>query len=282
MAASADAYIHGSVPEEQERLSLLNRLLNDACLDAIALSGGERILDVGCGLGQFSRRMARVAGRPVLGIERDAAQREAAAHRADADGEAELLTLRAGEAYALPLAADERGTFDVVHARFLLEHLREPLRAVRQMVAAARPGGRIVLCDDDHALLRLWPEPPGAARLWEAYYQTYHRIGNDPFVGRRLVALLHQAGARPVRNTGVFFASCAGDPNFDAFVENLVGVLRGARDAVLAHAPFGPDFFDETLAAFEPWHRRPDAALWYMLCWAEGVKPETGDTPAAS
>lgn len=281
MDAAHDAYIHGTLQAEQERLSLLNRLLNDACLATLNLGGGERILDVGCGLGQFSRAMARAAGRPVLGIERDATQRTEALRRAAAEGEADGLVLRAGEAYDLPLEPGERGTFDVVHARFLLEHLRDPLRAVRQMVAAARPGGRIVLCDDDHSLLRFWPAPPGAEALWQAYYRTYDRIGNDPFVGRRLVALLHQAGARPVRNTGVFFASCAGDPNFDAFVENLVGVLRGARDAILTHALFEATYFDETLAAFDAWRRRPDATLWYMLCWAEGRAPDAGDHPRA-
>src|SRR5262245_44444090 len=68
-------YIHGSKPKEQQRLSDLNGLLNRACLSELALTGGETVLDVGSGLGQFTRDMARVAlpGR-VLGIERDKKQ----------------------------------------------------------------------------------------------------------------------------------------------------------------------------------------------------------------
>ena len=48
-----------------------------------------------------------------------------------------------------------------------------------------RPGGRIILEDDGHDTLRLWPEPPGFVRLWQAYLRTYDRVGNDPVVGHR-------------------------------------------------------------------------------------------------
>jgi hypothetical protein len=44
-------YIHGTHPEEQQRLSLLNRVLNPASLRELNLAGNERILDCGSGLG---------------------------------------------------------------------------------------------------------------------------------------------------------------------------------------------------------------------------------------
>lgn len=276
-ARPADVYIHGTVPEEQARLSMLNDLLNGPSLDALGLTGGERILDVGSGLGQFTRQMARAAGPGgyVLGIERDAAQREQAIQLAADAGEADLVTFRPGDATALPLTNDEQGTFDVVHTRFLLEHVTDPLAVVRQMVHAARPGGRIVLADDDHEVLRVWPEPPGLYDLWRAYYRVYDRLGNDPQVGRRLVSLLHEAGADPRRNTWIFFGSCSGEPRFRQFVENLIGVIDSARAAILAHAFFDETYFDETIASFRAWSQRPDAAIWYALSWAEGVKRAT-------
>ena len=86
------------------------------------------------------------------------------------------------------------GQFDVARARFVLEHIPTPLQVVRNMARAVRPGGRVILSDDDYDGLRLWPEPPGFSLVWNAYQRTYDRHGNDPIVGRRLVQLLHQAG----------------------------------------------------------------------------------------
>jgi hypothetical protein len=53
-AHQASCYLHGTHPDEQGRLSRLNELLNDRSLRELALQGGERVLDVGCGLGQPS------------------------------------------------------------------------------------------------------------------------------------------------------------------------------------------------------------------------------------
>lgn len=265
-------YIHGSSPDEQTRLATLNDLINRAAMRELALRGGERILDLGSGLGQFTRAMARAAGSGrVVGIERDPEQLAAARRFARADGEETLAELRAGDAATPPLRDEEWGTFDVAHARFLLEHLRDPLAVVRAMVRAVRPGGRIVLADDDHDVLRLWPEPAGFGPLWHAYLRTYDRLGNDPFIGRRLVALLAAAGAAPSRNTWVFFGSCAGHPTFAVVVANLVHILEGARATVLAHALLDSASLDAALDALRDWGNRPDAAFWYAISWAEGI-----------
>lgn len=267
-------YIHGAKPEEQRRLALMNQLLNEAALRELPLSEGQSILDVGSGLGLFSRAMAEAAGRGarVVAIERSAEQLAKARRLAARDRGKVRVDFRQGDALDLPLSESEWGTFDLAHARFLLEHVPDPLAVVRKMVRAVRPGGRIVLADDDHDVLRLWPEPPGFLPLWQAYIRTYDRLGNDPFVGRRLVSLLHQAGARPRRNTWVFFGSCAGNASFPGVVQNMVQILEGAREAILATAGLDRPWFDQGLHSIRAWARRPDAAVWFALCWAEGVR----------
>ena len=265
-------YIHGNHPQEQRRLSKLNDLLNDASLREMGLRGGERILDVGCGLAQMTRAMARAAGPQgrVIGVERDAQQRVEAERQARMQGEQALVEVREGEAADLPLAQDEWGTFDVVHARFILEHVPNPQGVVRTMVRAARPGGKIILEDDDHELLRLWPEPPGFYQVWQAYMLAFESLGTDPRVGRHLVALLHEAGAKPVRNTFNFFGGCAGSPSFDALIRNFIGIIDGAEERMVALGLIDAATVREGLAVFEKWGQRPDAAMWYPTCWAEG------------
>ncbi len=268
-------YIHGTHPEEQHRLSRLNDLLNAACLRELAPPPGARVLDVGSGLGQFSRAIARAVGVDgrVVGVERDPAQLARARDFAAAAGETALVDFREGDAAALPLRDDEWGTFDLVHTRFVLEHVRDPLVVVRQMARAARPGGRIVLADDDHEILRLFPELPGFDPVWRAYYETYRAIGNDPLIGRRLPQLLHEAGLRPLRINWVFFGACAGEADFPAFLANLAGVVEGAAEAMTRHGAVTAAEIAQVMADFRAWGRRPDAAIWYGLNWAEGLKP---------
>ena len=271
----SSTYIHGTSEEEQRRLSLMNDvLLNRESLQEMHLRGDERILDLGSGLGQFTRAMARAVPRGhVVGIERDPVQLASAKKLAEADGESDLVEWRQDDVLDLQsVTAKDWGTFDIAHTRFLLEHLPDPLRVVCSMVSAVRPGGRIVLADDDHGAIRLWPEPAGFTDLWNAYIRSYDRIGNDPFVGRRLVQLLHEAGAAPQRNRWIFFGGCAGMESFDVLTANMWGVLQTARETIIRMGLFDERTFDAVEASYREWFHRPDAAMWFAVSWAEGVK----------
>lgn len=157
--------------------------------------------------------------------------------------------------------------------RAMARDLPDPLLAVREMVRAVRPGGRVILEDDDHDLFRLWPEPEGMDTLWRAYIETYRQLGNDPSVGRRLIELLHAAGARAARNTWLFFGSCSGQEIFPDMVENFARILDGARSRIVATGLVDDGQIDAALESYRAWGRRPDAALWYARCWAEGHRP---------
>ncbi|MBX3388471.1 MAG: methyltransferase domain-containing protein [Phycisphaeraceae bacterium] len=275
---SEGEYVHGTHRSEQDRLALMNRILNARTLAEVRVQPGDRILDVGSGLGQMSIAMAEAggAGSRVLGIERSDEQIAKAIESRNAAGLSPArVEFRQGDALKLALGDGERGQFDLALTRFLLEHVPDPLAVVRQMVSAVRPGGRIVLADDDHEILRLHPEPPSLRAVWSGYMQLYTKLRNDPIVGRRLVQLLHQAGASPRRNSWVWFGACSGDPIFDATVTNLIGVLRGAEPRMVAEGLIGPDVVrgccDVELREFAA---QPDSAVWFAMSLAEGTRPE--------
>jgi SAM-dependent methyltransferase len=215
--------------------------------------------------------MARQVGADVVGVERSAEQLNEARRFAAQAHESTLVEFRQGDAGDLPLRDDEWGTFDVAHTRFVLEHVRDPLAVVRQMVKAVRPNGRIVLEDDAHDTFRIWPQAPGFDRLWQNYVRTYDRVGNDPYVGHRLVQLLHLAGATPVRNTWLFFGACAGDRDLlHTCVENIIAIFEGVRDPILGLGEIDAAVFERIIAELRMWGQRPDASIWYAISWAEG------------
>jgi SAM-dependent methyltransferase len=274
--ASSSQHLQGAPSPEQDRLLRMNRFLNPTCLQKLGLGHGERILEVGSGTGIFAREMARAIGAapPVVCVERDEAQIYRTLELAAARQEEALLDVRQGEPRSLPLHADEWGSFDLVHCRFVLQHLADPQDVVRGLGRALRPGGRLVLIDDDHDLVRLWPSMPAIDELWRARAHAVIDRGHDPFVGRKLIALMQLADLQPTASDQLFFGGCSGHAQWDLVAANFADVLRGSRVEILAATAIAGDLFDEVVDSLVPWSRRPDAALWYPVCWAVGRRPE--------
>ena len=104
-----------------------------------------------------------------------------------------------GDVYAL--AADD-DSFDVVHAHQVLQHLTDPVAALREMARVCRPGGVIAVRDVDYGAFVTLPRRPGAGPVagpattgWPA------RNGAEPDAGRRLLSWAHAAGLRDVTAT---------------------------------------------------------------------------------
>jgi ubiquinone/menaquinone biosynthesis C-methylase UbiE len=266
------SYIHGTDPDEQGRLARLNRLINSQSLSRMQPRAGDRVLDVGCGFGLFAHEVAARVGTEgrVVGIERAVSQIEEGKRLATMLAFEERAEVRQGDAYAFPLLDNEWGTFDIVHARFLLEHLERPADVVAAMVRAAKLGGRIILEDDDHDALIVYPPVPEFESLWKAYARAYDATGRDPRIGRKLVSLLAAAGAQPSRCDWPFFGACAGADTFETIITNCRAILTGARDTIIAHGGIAANEFEGGLRAYDEWSVRSDASYWYCTFWAEG------------
>ena len=110
------------------------------------IARGCSILDVGCGFGLETLRLAGLAAPDgkVAGIDNSADFIGEARKRAEA---AKLqIDFRVGDADALPYA---NASFDCVRAERLLIYLKDPARAVREMKRVAKPGGRLAIIEPD-------------------------------------------------------------------------------------------------------------------------------------
>jgi SAM-dependent methyltransferase len=166
-----------------------------AFLSRVGLTSGWSSLDVGCGDGQVTIAMARVAGAGgrTLGVDVDTEALDIArAAAARAGVRAEFVQLDADH----PVAT---GAFDLAYARLLLSHLVDPAAAVRAMRAEVRPGGVVAIEDLFLGTLRSDPPAPALDRLQEVYGATVRFHGGDPTIGPRLRALLSASGLEAVR-----------------------------------------------------------------------------------
>lgn len=140
-------------------------------------TGGGRLLDVGCASGKFLRQVQAV-GWQVAGIELD----EAAASKARAVTPDVIV----GDPAEIELPA---GPFDVITAFHVVEHLPDPLRALRNLLRALAPGGVLIV------------EVPNAAgvgarvfgRYWCGYDLPRHLVHFTP---PTMTAMVERAGGR--------------------------------------------------------------------------------------
>ena len=161
------------------------------------LAPGQSLLDVGCGPGTLTADLAaRTAPGRVVAL--DAAEGVLAEARRALDEHgftaAEVVT---GDVYDL---AYDGGAFDVVHAHQVLQHLGDPVRALREMRRVCSPDGVVAVRDADYEAMTWWPEVPMVGRWLDVYRSTARANGAEPDAGRRrLVAWARAAGFGDVR-----------------------------------------------------------------------------------
>jgi hypothetical protein len=88
-------------------------------------------------------------------------------------------------------------------------------------------------------------------------------------VGRRLAALLREAGGRDIRVASVFYGATHGGALFDLVVDNLIEVMTGAAEALDRSGRLPRADMDAAVEALDAWRRDPDATVWYSLPLAE-------------
>ncbi|HET7653249.1 MAG TPA: methyltransferase domain-containing protein [Acidimicrobiales bacterium] len=152
------------------------------------LRAGLDVLDVGCGPGTITDDLAaRVAPGRVIGVDAVAGVMTGARNRAAAD------------VYALPF---DDGTFDVVHAHQVLQHVADPVAALREMARVCRDDTGVVAArDSDYAAFAWYPLLPQLDDWLQLYRHAARANGGEPDAGRRLNAWARSAGFLDVEAT---------------------------------------------------------------------------------
>ncbi len=172
---------------------------NSAAYLLSRLHPGQSVLDAGCGPGTITAGLAaHVAPGRVTAI--DTSQEVLAEARALAAGQGVTnADFAVADLYALPYP--DSG-FDIVHAHQVLQHLADPVAALREMGRVCRPGGVVAARDADYAGMIWYPQPP-ALDEWLSVYRTVARAnGGEPDAGRRLLSWARQAGFTDITASG--------------------------------------------------------------------------------
>ncbi|HEV2343701.1 MAG TPA: methyltransferase domain-containing protein [Actinocrinis sp.] len=193
-------YIHGH-HESVLRSHAWRTAQNSAAYLLPHLRPGLTLLDVGCGPGTITADLAALVapGRVVAVDKEPAILEQAAAHAADA-GVGDRIEFAAADVHKLDFPD---GTFDVVHAHQVLQHVTDPVGALREMRRVCKPGGIVAARDGDYSGFFWYPQLPELDAWLRLYLAVARAGGGEPDAGRRLLAWAHEAGFEDVT------ASCA-------------------------------------------------------------------------
>jgi SAM-dependent methyltransferase len=186
--APPDVYTHGH-HDSVLRSHRWRTAENSAAYLLPHLRPGMSLLDVGCGPGTITFDLARrVAPGRVVGVDLSTDVIRQAARAARADG-LDAIDLVVGDFRDL-----HRGMFDVVHAHQVLQHLSDPVDALRAMRRLTRPGGIVAVRDSDYPAMVWAPANDGLDRWRSVYLAVTRRNRAHPDAGRHLLGWAHRAG----------------------------------------------------------------------------------------
>jgi SAM-dependent methyltransferase len=239
--ASEHYIIRGGIAG-RERLRIIARIMRPTTLalfERVGVGAGMACLDVGCGGGDVTRELARRvgAGGRVVGTDIDAVKLDLARGEAGDLGHVQFQQADIG-------TCDVEPVFDLVYARFLLTHLRDPAAAVARMRQFLRPGGVVVVEDIDATGHFCHPDCAAFRRYIELYTQSVQRRGGDPNIGPRLPGLLAAAGLDRIGMNVVQPAGMEGEVKFISAI-----TLENIADAVLAEGLATREEIDRIVAA---------------------------------
>jgi SAM-dependent methyltransferase len=220
-------YIHGGTDlREVARLTkqamvwVAPRMLGD-----FTAHPGMRVLDLGTGVGAMAAALARRhAGIELWGLDLRAAQ------LAQAQALHPVATYVQGDGTEMPFPD---ASFDRVHASWVLEHIPEPARVLREVRRILVPGGQCFFLEVDNATLRLNPPSPDIAAALELLNRAQRAAGGDPYIGQKLEGLMQDAGFSEVQVRSLEIHGSAADPEtLRSSAEELAEIFESLDEAL--------------------------------------------------
>ncbi|MBT8342657.1 MAG: GNAT family N-acetyltransferase [Desulfatitalea sp.] len=234
-------------------------------LNRIGLVDGATFLDLGSGPGVTSLLVARrLPGTTIIGVEPEDLLRTKSKALIESQGFSDRCRFLKGTGSRIPLAGN---TSDFSYARFLFQHLPNPLEVLGEMQRVTRSGGLVVVLDVDDRTNIVYPEPPGIQIMEERIAAVQVAAGGDRHVGRKLNSYMHKIG---LQDTGVEFIPISA-PILGR--ETFFSIVYSFKRQILERA----GLYDETAAAFfselDDLIRKPTTFAMTTVFAAYGVVP---------
>ena len=241
------AYVHGYGPRELLRLQDQASTLVELLHSDTSYPDGSRVLEAGCGIGAQTVTLAANSPKALITSIDVSAASIAEASKAVQAAALGNVTLRQADIFDLPFAHE---SFDHVFVCFVLEHLAQPIGALRALKRVLRPGGTITVIEGDHGSTFFYPDSDHARRAVHCQVELQARAGGNALIGRALYPLLREAGFGEVHVSPRMVYVDSSKPNLvEGFTKKtFTAMIEGIRGPSLESGIIGEADFDKGVA----------------------------------
>ena len=227
------SYVHGYDPRENTRLQDQASTLVELLHGDTAYPAGSTVLEAGCGVGAQTVTLA--ANSPQaritsIDISQDSVDQ---ARRRIAESDLTHVTFQQADIFDLPFAP---ASFDHVFVCFVLEHLAQPIEALRILKALIAPGGTLTVIEGDHGSAYFHPDSVHARRAIACQVDLQRQSGGNANIGRALFPLLTAAGLSDIHvSPRMVYADASRPELVDGFTrKTFTAMIEGIADSAVS------------------------------------------------
>lgn len=229
---SKNKYVHGYSQREVERLQDQAGALTDLLHHDTVYPGGETVLEAGCGVG--AQTVILAGNSPEARFTSVDISAESLAQAGQKVASLGLTNVSFQIQDLLDLTyPDEK--FHHVFVCFVLEHLQDPQRALKELRRVLRRGGTITVIEGDHGSACFHPDSTAARKAIRCLIDLQASSGGDSLIGRRLYPLVKEAAFREVSvSPRMVYVDSSRPQLVDGFTRNtFTAMVEGVRKQAL-------------------------------------------------
>lgn len=240
-------YVHGYDPRENTRLQDQASTLVELLHSDTAYPAGSRVLEAGCGVGAQTIPLARHSpDAHITAIDVSESSVAEAKERAETAGITNV-SFQQGDIFNL---AFEPESFDHVFVCFVLEHLSQPIKALRSLLRLLKSGGTITVIEGDHGSTYFHPHSEAAHKAIQCQIELQRRSGGNANIGRELYPLLDVDGLDSVQVSPRMVYVDSSKPRLvEGFTKKtFTAMIEGVRESALEADLIDEETFDRGIA----------------------------------
>jgi SAM-dependent methyltransferase len=227
------AYVHGYNDRESRRLQDQAATLTELLHGDTRYDAGAKVLEAGCGVGaQTAILIENSPDVALTSIDLSPDSLTMAQERTGPNGRTNV-EFRAADIFDLPF---EDETFDHVFVCFVLEHLADPVGALRALRRVLKCGGSMTVIEGDHGSTFFSPDSSFARSAVQCQVELQARAGGNANIGRSLYPVLDEAGFEEIRvSPRTVYADRSRPHLVEGFTRNtFTAMIEGVRDESIA------------------------------------------------